>query len=195
MLIIAHRCNTKEELRAIPPEYGVEVDIRTWGNELILHHDPCVHGETFVDWLTEYRHKTIICNVKEEGLESIVVTILRQRGIENFFFLDQSFPFLVKSARQGERRCAVRVSEFESVETALSLAGLVDWVWVDYFTRCPLDKAAALRLRGAGFKLCLVSPELAGHDARTEVPALRAYLRRENIEVDAVCAKRPELWQ
>jgi hypothetical protein len=194
MRIIAHRRNTLAGLRATPPEYGVEIDIRSSGGELILHHDPFAPGERFADWLTAFSHKTLICNVKEEGLENAVTELLRPRGIEDFFFLDQSFPFLVKSARQGEKRCAVRVSEFESVETALTLAGQVDWVWVDCFTRFPLDASAAERLRGAGFKLCLVSPELQGRDARIEVPALRACLRREGIRADALCTKNPELW-
>jgi hypothetical protein len=193
--IIVHRRNTLAELRATPPEYGVEADIRSCGGELVLHHDPFVRGERFADWLTTLCHKTLVCNVKEEGLEDAVTALLRQHGIEDFFFLDQSFPFLVKSALQGENRCAVRVSEFESADTALALAGRVSWVWVDCFTRFPLDAATAGRLRGAGFKLCLVSPELQGRNAHDEVPALRAFLRREGIAADAVCTKEPELWR
>ena len=42
---------------------------------------------------------------------------------------------------QGRRASgAVRISEFESIETALTLAGKVDWVWVDCFTHFPLLK-------------------------------------------------------
>ncbi|MDR3362973.1 MAG: hypothetical protein LBO64_09075 [Desulfovibrio sp.] len=195
MQIIAHRRNTLAGLKATPPEYGVETDIRSSGSELVLHHDPFARGERFADWLTGFCHKTLVCNVKEEGLEEAVTELLRRRGIEDFFFLDQSFPFLVKSARQGEKRCAVRVSEFESVDTALSLSGQVDWVWVDCFTRFPLDAEAAQRLCGAGFRLCLVSPELQGRDARTEVPILRSRLRSEGIAAAAVCTKNPELWR
>jgi hypothetical protein len=195
MQIIAHRCNTLAELRTTPTEYGVETDIRSCGSELFLHHDPFVRGERFADWLTAFCHKTLICNVKEEGLEDAVTDLLRQRGIDDFFFLDQSFPFLVKSARRGEKRCAVRVSEFESADTALALAGQVSWVWVDCFTRFPLDAATTERLRGAGFRLCLVSPELQGRDAQDTVPALREFLRREGIAAEAVCTKEPELWR
>ena len=104
-------------------------------------------------------------------------------------------PFLVKWSKAGEHRCAVRVSEFESIETALSLAGKVDWVWVDCFTQFPLSNVDAVRLRNAGFKLCLVSPELQGRDAEIEIPALISLLRERNIESDAVCTKRPDLWE
>ncbi|WP_216073237.1 hypothetical protein, partial [Acinetobacter nosocomialis] len=74
------------------------------------HHDPFVAGERFDDWLRGYRHGTLILNVKEEGLEDALLARMQAAGISDFFFLDQSFPFLVRTSRRGERRCAVRVS-------------------------------------------------------------------------------------
>jgi hypothetical protein len=101
----------------------------------------------------------------------------------------------VKWSKAGEHRCAVRVSEFESIETALILAGKVDWVWVDCFTRFPLSEHDARSLKDAGFKLCLVSPELQGRDANVEIPHLVSLLKERNIAADAVCTKRPNLWE
>lgn len=195
MILVRHRRNTAAELRATPPEWGVEVDIRSQGTELVTHHDPFVAGERFDAWLDDYRHRLAILNVKEEGLEERVLAEMARRGIESFFFLDQSFPFLIRTARAGERRCAVRVSEYESVETALSLAGMIDWVWVDCFTRFPLDRAGAERLREAGFRLCLVSPELQGREDPAEIDAMRALVEDLGIRIDAVCSKTPERWQ
>ena len=137
----------------------------------------------------------MILNIKEEGLESRLIALMASKGIHDYFFLDQSFPFLVKWSKAGERRCAVRVSEFESIETALTLARKVDWVWVDCFTQFPLSSGDAQRLKSAGFKLCLVSPELQGRVAETEIPALASLLRERKIEPDAVCTKRPDLWE
>lgn len=194
MIRIAHRRNTGAELDATSPNLGIEVDIRTTHNGLMVHHDAFADGEMFESWLDRYRHGLLVLNVKEEGLEERLGTLMARRGIEDFFFLDQSFPFLVKTAARGERRCAVRVSEFESIETALSLAGRVDWVWVDCFTRFPLTAAGAERLVAAGFRLCLVSPELQGRDAALEIPAMRTLLSSEGILADAVCTKHPELW-
>jgi len=193
--VILHRRNTIAELRAIDNKYGVEVDIRCVGEKLIVHHDPFALGESFDEWVAAYRHGTLILNVKEEGLESRLIALMASKGIDDYFFLDQSFPFLVKWSKAGEHRCAVRVSEFESIETALTLAGKVDWVWVDCFTQFPLSSADAQQLKNAGFKLCLVSPELQGRDAETEIPALASLLRERNIESDAVCTKRPDLWE
>lgn len=194
MIIVRHRRNTRAELAATPPELGVEVDLRSAGEGLIVHHDPFVAGEPFEDWLTAYRHRLLILDVKEEGLEERLLGLMAGRGIADFFFLDQSFPFLMRTALSGERRSAVRVSEYESVETALALTGMVDWVWLDCFSRFPLAGAEAERLRRAGFKLCLVSPELQGRDEPGEIAAMRALIAAEGIALDAVCTKVPELW-
>jgi hypothetical protein len=193
--LIAHRRNTLRELLATPATYGVEVDIRSYGNKLVIHHDPFIEGESFDAWIAAYRHGTLILNIKEEGLEARLIELMKLHGIEDYFFLDQSFPFLIKWSNMGERRCAVRVSEIESIETALSLAGKIDWVWVDCFTHFPLSRESAKRLKDAGFKLCLVSPELQGRNAESEIPALAALLNERGIQADAICTKRPDLWE
>jgi hypothetical protein len=195
MKIISHRRNTLHDLNATPRKYGVEVDIRSYGEQLVIHHDPFVMGEFFEKWFAHYQHGTLILNVKEEGLEARLIALMKSKDFEDYFFLDQSFPFLVKWSKTGEHRCAVRVSEFESVETALTLAGKVDWIWVDCFTHFPLNKEDALRLKNAGFKLCLVSPELQGREAEIEIPQLIQILKARNILADAVCTKRPDLWE
>ncbi len=195
MKLIAHRRNTLNELLVTPTKYGVEVDIRSYGDKLVIHHDPFFKGESFEAWIAAYQHGTLILNVKEEGLEARLIELMKSKGIDDYFFLDQSFPFLIKWSKAGERRCAVRVSEFESVETAMSLAGQVDWVWVDCFTHFPLSEQDARRLKSAGFKLCLVSPELQGRDAEIEIPQLVSLLKERNIVADAVCTKRPDLWE
>lgn len=195
MNLISHRRNTVAELKATPHELGVEVDIRSHGNDLIIHHDPFVIGESFETWFAEYKHGTLILNVKEEGLEARLIAMMEARGFTNYFFLDQSFPFLIKWSKAGMHRCAVRVSEFESVQAALTLAGKVDWVWVDCFTHFPLSSADAQQLQSAGFKLCLVSPELQGRNAENEISALIQLLKERGIKPEAICTKRADLWK
>lgn len=195
MQLISHRRNTLEELAATPATYGIEVDIRSYGQKLVVHHEPFVEGVLLEEWLAAYSHGVLILNVKEEGLETRLIQLMERFEIVDFFFLDQSFPFLVKYSKLGERRCAVRVSEFESIQTALTLAGKVDWVWVDCFSNFPLGNDDATLLKEAGFKLCLVSPELQGRDAELEIPQLVELLKERNICADAVCTKRPDVWE
>lgn len=183
------------ELIATDKKYGIEVDIRSSSKELIIHHDPLSNGNSFEEWLSHYKHGTLILNVKEEGLEPSILKLLDKYSIEDFFFLDQSFPFLVKWAELGLRKAAVRVSEFEEIGTAQRLAGKIDWVWVDCFTHLALTRCEAESLTDAGFKLCLVSPELQGRDPEISIPHMALVLKERGIIMHAVCTKRPDIWE
>ena len=189
-----HRVNSIEKLIETPNYYGVEIDIRSIGNELILNHDPYHNGVKFKDWISFYKHGTLILNVKEEGLEEKIINELKKYNIESFFFLDQSFPFLIKTAMNKENRCAVRISEYESVETALSLRGMIQWVWMDIFKEFKLSNIEYQKLREAGFKLCLVSPELQKFN-NMNIQILKNILREKNYFFDAICTKNPQKWE
>ncbi|WP_176086406.1 hypothetical protein [Martelella sp. HB161492] len=209
MIIIHHRRNSVAELQQTKPEYGVEIDLRNHGKELIVFHDPFNDAAVnFEEWLASYHHHFMIANVKEEGLEPKLLELFEKYGVKDYFILDESLPFIRKFALQGLPNFAVRVSEFESIETALRLQDYlkkedkrVDWIWVDSFTGEPLAHDALLRLRDAGFKLCQVSPELH-HVDRPDCwqPKIEAFLDKlDKLEAggfrpDMVCTKMPELW-
>lgn len=190
MQIIAHRKNTIEDLEATPVEYGIEMDIRSIGNRLVVTHDAFTDALDFEEWIKHFRHNTLILNIKEEGIEYRVKEIVEERGIHNYFFLDLSFPYLVKMANTGEKRVAVRFSEYESIDTVLALAGKAEWVWVDCFTRMPLDRDAYEKLTGK-FKICIVSPELQGYPIE-KIDEFKTML--DGFDLDAVCTKCPDLW-
>lgn len=195
MKIIAHRRNTRLDLDATPKEFGVEVDLRSSSGRLITAHDAFSPGEDFQFWLENFDHSTLIANVKEDGLEDLIMKSLAERDIEDFFFLDQSFPSIFRFALSGEPRSAVRISEFESLETALALAGRVRWVWIDSLERFPLSEKEMDRIASAGFMTCIVSPELQGRNPDNEVPELLEMFKGWQVEIDAVCTKRADLWQ
>lgn len=184
---ICHRVNTAAELETLPREFGVEVDLRDQAGELILSHDPFSLGEPFEDYLKFYAHGTMILNIKSERIEERVLSLLRRYDIRQYFFLDSSFPMIVQLSRQGERRIALRYSEYEGLDTLRNMAGKVEWVWVDCFTRFPLDTSTALELRAMGYKLCLVSPELQGRPE--DIRFFREMCLRNSIRFDAICTK------
>jgi hypothetical protein len=190
MLIIDHRINSAARLAQVKPAYGVEIDIRDYDGDLRLVHDPFLSGERLEDYLRGYRHAFCIFNVKCDGLEDKILALAQQHGIRDYFFLDCANPTLVKLARRGEKNLAVRFSEFEPVESALAFAGLCDWVWIDCFTKLPLNPANYAQLK-KHFKLCLVSPELQGHGRA----AIEDYKRQlKDMPVDAVCTDFCEDW-
>ena len=65
MKYIAHRVNTIEELKSLPEEYGVELDVRDSSNDLIIVHNPFEEGENFEEYLKNYHHSTMIVNVRQ----------------------------------------------------------------------------------------------------------------------------------
>lgn len=195
MKLISHRINTVEELKNTDIKYGVEVDIRSSNKELIIHHDPFMKGENFCDWIKEYRHGTLILNVKEEGLEEELLKYMKKYKINDFFFLDQSFPFIIKTSVSGEKRCALRISEYESIETLKTLSKKVEWVWVDCFTKFPLKKTSFRIIKDLGFKICVVSPELQGFNPTTEIPKYSKLFIENNMMPDAICSKRTDIWE
>lgn len=192
---IAHRINTRSALAEIPAEFGVEIDLRDRGERLILQHDPFVDGEDAEPFFSEYRHGTLILNVKSERIEFRLLELMEKYKIENYFFLDSSFPIIHQMIQRGEKRTAVRFSEYESIDTVMKLEGLVEWIWVDCFTHLPLSHHLYESLKNAGFKLCLVSPELQGRPE--DITAYRDELKRDDIVFDAICTKHANirLWQ
>jgi hypothetical protein len=191
MLLIEHRVNTLAHLQTVPPENGIEVDVRDYDGDLRLAHDPLQGGERLEDLLAACRHALVIFNVKCDGLEGRIAELAERYGLGDYFFLDVANPTLVSLARRGQRRVAVRFSEYEPIEFALAFAGRLDWVWIDCFTRLPLDPGTYTRLR-QHFKLCLVSPELQKHP-RSRIAEFRALLH--HMPVDAVCTDFCEDWR
>jgi hypothetical protein len=193
-LLVAHRRNSPAELAATPAHLGIEMDIRSQGDRLVVTHEPFDPGVDLDEWLDDYAHAFLVANVKEEGLEQRVEAALGARGIANWAYLDQSFPFLVRTVRRGETRCMVRVSEYESVATALALQPRAQWVWLDSFTGALPPRAELAELAATGYRVMLVSPELQGRAPEPEIDGIRGALRKAGLQLDAVCTKRPELW-
>lgn len=195
MQIIRHRVNTVEELKAVRPEWGAEIDLRSDVNRpgrLHLAHDPWILGGDFEEWafaaVKQNIRGPIILNTKEDGLETCALDILSRAGLKNFFFLDTQIPTLVKLGGKIEASFAVRLSRYEPRELASQFEGKARWVWVDCFDGIPMEAARLAPLVGK-FKICLVSPELQGKPVET-IPEFRSLL----AHADAVCTKVPDRW-
>jgi hypothetical protein len=191
---VAHRVNelnAETADRIFATADGIEFDIRDSDGELVVHHDAFAKPEDcqlFEDFL---RHcptdKLYIVNVKAEGIEERVIEALTMRGINNIFLLDCGLPAMYKLSQKGERRMAIRFSEYESLETVRLMRDRVQWVWVDVFSVLPLTAAIAQKIRGWGLKICLVSPELQGQEDK--IVQYKHYLSDIGVSLDAVCTK------
>lgn len=196
MEFIAHRINTIEELDKLEDGYGVELDLRdNLDGRIYISHNPFEAGEDFEEYLKHYHHGTMILNVKSERIEHKILELLEQYHIRKYFFLDSSFPMIKLLSDLGEHHIALRFSELEGLDTIRNMAGKAEWVWVDCFTRLPIDREIFRELKSMGYKLCMVSPELEGQPEKIE--CYRNYLKEENIFMDAVCTKiyNVSLWR
>ena len=194
MIIIQHRVNEIEMLLKTPSHLGVEVDIRSDHQKLYLAHDPFVEGPSFETFLNSYKHSFIVLNVKEEGLENRCLELLENKGVQNYFFLDQSMPFLIKRALKGSRDGACRSSEYESFSTVENLQSLCDWVWADSFEAGDESVHRLKGLSGLGLRICLVSPELHDISRSEEIDRLQIAIQDSEVKIHAVCTKFPEKW-
>jgi len=194
MEIVIHRINKIQELKNIPLNYGCEIDIRANGSKLVLNHEPLIGGDSFIDYLDEYRHGLLVLNIKEAGIEEMVLKEVRKRNISNFFLLDVEFPYLYRASRDGERSIAIRYSEDEPIESVNKYKNKVDWVWIDTNTKLPLDTQTIVQLKG--FNTCLVCPERWGRP--NDIILYRKQMQLYNFELNAVmtslnCVKYWEL--
>lgn len=187
MHFIAHRVNTIKDLLNTPVEYGVEVDLRDFGEKLVLQHDPFKDGESFEEYLKNYNHGTMILNIKSEGIEIKVLELIKQYNVKSYFFLDCSFPMINLLSSKGERNIALRFSEFEGIDTISLMSKKIEWIWVDCFTKLPISFKNYKIFKDLNYKLCLVSPELQNQDLKLEL--YKNYLQKEDIIFDAICAK------
>jgi hypothetical protein len=195
VLIVNHRVNTLAHLIEVDRNQGVEIDIRNWETSLILNHEPFADGVQFADWLKECNSPLLILNVKSEGLEYQVIEDIKSSGfIGEYFFLDQSFPFLVRTLESGLSDSAVRVSEYESPECLRKLSN--KWVWIDSHTgNWDFLPTAITIAKETGKKICIASPELHSRPADYEVSEIKKMLAEFDHVPEAVCTKSPKLWE
>tara|TARA_B100000963_G_C22632361_1_gene675642 strand:- start:768 stop:1352 length:585 start_codon:yes stop_codon:yes gene_type:complete len=192
MIIIKHRVNTSKELKKVDKNFGVEIDLRSNGNDIYLHHDPFKRGEAFLNWLNYFNHKIIVLNVKEEGLEKPILKILKKKKIQNFFFHDQTFSTMLKNMKKT--KVSIRYSEFEDLKKIDKLFNHIKWLWVDNFSEIKINKKFYSFLKANRVKICIVSPELVKKNRSIEIIKIMSYLKKNKFKIDAVCTKKPDLW-
>lgn len=188
MEFIAHRINSVEELRQLDRSCGVEVDLRDdLEGRIYISHNPFEPGEDFENYLKEYHHGTMILNIKSERIEHKVLELLNKYKIDQYFFLDSSFPMIKLLTDMGENKMALRFSELEGLDTIRNMRGKVSWVWVDCFTKLSITSENYNELKTLGYKLCLVSPELEGQPEK--LGEYKNQLEKDGIIMDAICTK------
>jgi hypothetical protein len=190
MRYIAHSVRSAAEVKQLPSWFGVHLEIRDRGSRLIVQPEPFQDGEDLESLLQQFDHSLLVVQVKSEGIAPHVLRVLELFNVQNYMLLGCS-PSMRAALREQDEKSALRVSDYEPAEWALAQAGHAEWVWVEGLQRGPLARPLYADLKRR-FKLCIASPETQGG-----APASIADFARQwhHLPVDAVCTKRPDLWQ
>ena len=183
MEIIVHRINKVKELLKLDHQYGAEVDLRSFGSKIILNHDPYLNGDNFQDYIENYKHGTLVANIKESGIENEVIEIIKKnKNIKNFFLLDVEIPYLFECLKKDKKYCAIRVSYYEPLTQQIKFKSIFNWFWIDSIKKLNFTSKDINILNKN--KVCFVCPE------RWSNPKLikfyKKYFKKNKIKVNSV---------
>lgn len=183
MEILKHRVLTIEQN---DPKYGLEIDIRDNGSNLVLSHDvpnsECVKLSDFLKKVS--KNQLLSINLKSVEIENQLKKILDKNNITNYFTFDWPVPSLLK-AINSKLITAFRLSEYET-----QIFSECKWVWLDSFHNIWFDDSLITSLHKQGFKIAIVSPEL--HQRKSEMKKIKNMVNFDLV--DAICTDYPDYW-
>lgn len=195
MIKIQHRVNSLKKLKNINHNFGVEVDVRSINKKLILNHEPFLKALSLDTFLKKFNHKFLILNVKEEGIENLILNCVKKNRIKNYFLLDVTFPKIFQFIKNKKKNnFCLRISKFEKLNELNFFNKKIEWIWVDTFdNKIPLN-INDLVVYSKKFKLCLVSPELVKTNNINVTKFIKINKYKLNF-FSAVCSKNVKTWE
>lgn len=195
MIYIKHRQNRIDQLKKLDITYGTEIDVRSYAKQIVLSHESFKENVKFEKWLKYYNHKFLIINVKEEGIEKKLISILKKNKIKNYFLLDVTIPMIIKLNKVNFFNIAIRISEYENLSNINKFNIMNKWVWIDTFNnKIPISLRNIINLKRKSYKLCLVSPELIYKRKKSIDKIILKNIKLIN-KFDAICTKFPSYWE
>lgn len=183
MEIIIHRINTIKQLKKIPINFGIEIDIRSHKDKIILNHEPYKDGDLLINYIENYQNGTLILNIKESGIEKDVLEIVKNsKKVKNFFLLDIEIPYIFQCIKEKEKNFAVRVSSYEPINGITEFKNKFKWIWIDTIKNFNFSNNDLKKI--IPYKKCLVCPERWGKPEN--IKKTYNYFKRRNIKIDAV---------
>jgi len=202
MLILSHRgCWEKDEeknrliafKRSFSLGFGTELDLRDDRGVLVVSHDiPDSNSMDFKSLLEVYcefdKGLFLAINIKADGLQKLLLDLLNEYQIENYFVFDMSVPDALGYLNLS-MKVFTRESEFE---TEASFYEQADGVWMDEFRTPWITPQRVQHHLDNGKKVCIVSPELHQMDYLARWKDYKAVSRNlDKVEL-VLCTDFPE---
>ena len=109
--------------------------------------------------------------------------MFKKCNIDNYFFLDSSFPKIIELIRLNFKKIVACASYFEGIETSRKLKGKVNWS-DDTFKGLKSSINDIKKLKKLNFKICIVCPKL--HNPKNNIDKRIVYKLKNNKLIDAV---------
>lgn len=176
MRILSHRGfwrspaekNTPEAFaRSFASGFGTETDIRDLDGELVIAHDPPRRGampaeEFLAGHAARDAALPLALNVKADGLQGLLVPLLRRFAPLEAFVFDMSVPDML----QWLRTDVPVFTRLSDVEPEPLMADRCAGVWLDAFHSDWWEAGTVARQIDAGRRVCIVSPDLHRREHR-----------------------------
>lgn len=202
MIVLSHRGYWKEPLekntaqafeRSFSLGFGTETDIRDRNGRLVISHDmpddTAMPVEAFFEIYRRHNASLpLALNIKADGLQSELMRLIADYGIESYFVFDMAVPDGLLYCRQ-KFRAYTRHSEYEPVPPYYELA---HGVWLDEFNGHWITDDVIERHLAQGKQLCIVSPDLHKRDYRSEWEHYRRLESRIGKGKLMLCTDFPE---
>ncbi len=198
--IFLHRQNDSEEIS----ESGIEIDIRSSINGLVLNHDRLNHSDTYPllkDKLNLFKEKNIILNIKESGIEEELIDMMKDH---DYYFLDSQIPDILRLSKKYPEiahRFIVRLSDVELPSNKFISLIKPKYMWLDYSEFDNFDSkqyrqfvSRMLYLSSRYQHFIVVSPELYSLEYVRHIESVKKTIF-ENVGPFSICTKYPQLWR
>ena len=204
-MIFLHRQNIINSNYDIVDIGGIEIDIRSCNEGLVLNHDRLEYNEYYPFLYDELKKldksKIVIANVKESGLEEEAIENFNKLKL-NYYFLDSQIPDILKLSKKYpeiSKRFIVRVSDVETYNEKFINLINPEYVWLDYTEFDTFDADKYFKFLDEQIELCgnrkiiIVSPELYSLDY-DYAKLINTFLISKGTNIN-VCTKRPEMYK
>jgi hypothetical protein len=200
MIIYAHRGYWIEKAeknslvafkRAFNEGFGVELDIRDYNEDLVISHGvPSASSLQLRDLFqlySEYDNLPLALNIKADGLQDMLDSLIKQYEIENYFVFDMSVPEGLRYL-QANMNVFTRQSEYELEPSFYKMAS---GVWMDQFLNNWISKEAIYKHAKYKKNICIVSPELHGRPIENQWAKYIEFQRIMGDKNIMICTDKP----
>lgn len=161
---------------ALSMGFGLELDVRDLNGSIVISHDIPKIGDVdlFAALLELYvengRSSCLALNIKSDGLQDLLMSLLDKYGIENYFFFDMSIPDMLGYFKKNSN-VYMRISEIEHIDSIL--INQSKGIWLDSLMGDWITPEVLFSLAKHNRPICIVSPELHKRDFLSQWSIIR----------------------